>query len=83
LQEREAQELSSLDRLIAAARKLATEVKERTVSVAPNAAERMSSFVDGSSGRGSSMPMGFAALELGTSKERCPTSQHPRRRMRN
>ena len=41
VQEREAQELSRLDRLIAAARELATEVKERTVTVAQNVAERM------------------------------------------
>ncbi len=41
VQEREAQELSRLDKLIAAARELATEVKERTVAVAQNVAERV------------------------------------------
>ncbi len=41
VQERTAQELSRLDKLIAAARELATEVKERTVAVAQNVAERM------------------------------------------
>ena len=45
VQEREAQEISRLDKLIAAARELATqvatEVKERTVAVAHNVAERM------------------------------------------
>jgi hypothetical protein len=41
VQERETQELSRLDKLIAAARELAAEVKERTVAVAHNVAERM------------------------------------------
>ena len=44
VQEREAQELSRLDKLIAAARELAAEVKERTVAVAQNVAERMEQF---------------------------------------
>jgi len=41
VQPREAQELSRLDKLIAAARELATEVKERTVAVTQNVAERI------------------------------------------
>jgi hypothetical protein len=41
VQERTTQELSRLDKLIAAARELATEVKERTVAVAQNVAERV------------------------------------------
>jgi hypothetical protein len=41
VQERTAQELSRLDKLIAAARELATEVKDRTVAVAQNVADRM------------------------------------------
>jgi hypothetical protein len=41
VQERTAQELSRLDKLIAAARELATEVKERTVAAAQSVAERM------------------------------------------
>ena len=41
VQERTAQELSRLDKLIAAARELAVEVKERTVAAAQNVADRM------------------------------------------
>ncbi len=41
VQERETQELSRLDKLIAAARELATEVKGRTVAAAQDVAERM------------------------------------------
>ncbi len=41
---RTAQELSRLDKLIAAARELATEVKERTVAAAQTIAERMEEF---------------------------------------
>jgi len=41
VQERTAQELSRVDKLIAAVRELATEVKERTVVVAQNVADRM------------------------------------------
>jgi hypothetical protein len=41
IREREAQELSRLDKLIAAARELATEVKERTVAVAQNVVDRV------------------------------------------
>jgi hypothetical protein len=41
VQERTAQELSRLDKLIAAARELATEVKERTVATVQDVAERM------------------------------------------
>lgn len=46
VQERETQELSRLDKLIAAARELATEVKERTVAAAQNVAERVEQFRD-------------------------------------
>ena len=46
VREREAQELSRLDRLIAAARELAAEVKDRTVAVAQNVAERLDQFRD-------------------------------------
>jgi hypothetical protein len=46
VQAREAQELSRLDKLIAAARELATEVKERTVAVAQNVAERVEQLRD-------------------------------------
>jgi len=41
VQERESQELSRLDKLIAAARELAIEVKERTVAAVQDVAERM------------------------------------------
>lgn len=41
VQERTAQEISRLDKLIAAARELATEVKERTVAVAQNVVDRV------------------------------------------
>jgi hypothetical protein len=41
VRERESQELSRLDKFIAAARELATEVKERTVAVAQNVGERV------------------------------------------
>jgi hypothetical protein len=41
VKERESQELSRLDKLIAAARELGNEVKDRTVAVAQNVAERM------------------------------------------
>jgi hypothetical protein len=41
VKERETQELSRLDKLIAAARELANEVKERTVAVAQNVADRV------------------------------------------
>jgi hypothetical protein len=41
VQERTAQELSRLDKLIAAARELAIEVKERTVAAAQNVADRV------------------------------------------
>ena len=41
VQERTAQELSRLDKLIAAARELAVEVKEQTVAAAQNVADRM------------------------------------------
>ncbi len=41
VREREAQELSRLDKLIAAARELAQEVKEKAVEVAQNVSERM------------------------------------------
>jgi hypothetical protein len=44
VEERTAQELSRLDKLIAAARELATEVKERTVAAAQNVAERVEQF---------------------------------------
>jgi hypothetical protein len=44
VQQREAQELSRLDKLIAAAREFAVEVKERTVAAAQNMAERMEQF---------------------------------------
>jgi hypothetical protein len=44
VQQREAQELSRLDKLIAAAREFAVEVKERTVAAAENMAERLEQF---------------------------------------
>ena len=44
VREREAQELSRLDRLIAAAKELASAVKEKTVEVAQNVTERMEQF---------------------------------------
>jgi hypothetical protein len=44
VEERTAQELSRLDKLIVAARELATEVKERTVAAAQNVAERVEQF---------------------------------------
>jgi hypothetical protein len=44
VQQREAQELSRLDKLIAAAREFAVEVKERTVAAAQNMADRMEQF---------------------------------------
>ena len=44
VQERERQELSRLDKLIAAARELAVEVKERTVAAAQSIADRMEQF---------------------------------------
>ena len=44
VKEREAQELSRLDKLIAAARELAVEVKERVEAVSQNVAERMEQF---------------------------------------
>jgi hypothetical protein len=46
VREREAQELSRLDKLIAAAKELANEVKERTVAVAQNVAERVEQLRD-------------------------------------
>ena len=44
VQQREAQELSRLDKLIAAARELVVEVKERTTEMARNVVERMETF---------------------------------------
>lgn len=44
VQQREAQELSRLDKLIAAARDLVVEVKERTTEMARNVVERMETF---------------------------------------
>jgi hypothetical protein len=46
VQERTAQELSRLDKLIAAARELAAEVKDRTVAAAQNVADRMEQLRD-------------------------------------
>jgi hypothetical protein len=45
VQQREAQELSRLDKLIAAARELAVEVKERATEMVRNVAERVDSFL--------------------------------------
>jgi hypothetical protein len=45
VQQREAQELSRLDKLIAAARELAVEVKERATEMVRNVAERIDSFL--------------------------------------
>jgi hypothetical protein len=44
VQEREAREISRLDKLIAAARELAVEVKERVEAVSQNVADRMEQF---------------------------------------
>ncbi len=46
VQEREAQELSRLDKLIAAARELASAVKEKTVEVAQNVSDRVEQLRD-------------------------------------
>ena len=46
VREREAQEVSRLDRLIAAAKELATAVKEKTVEVAQNVSERVEQLRD-------------------------------------
>ncbi len=46
VREREAQELSRLDRLIAAAKELASAVKEKTVEVAQNVSERVEQLRD-------------------------------------
>ena len=46
VREREAQELSRLDKLIAAARELASAVKEKTVEVAQNVSERVEQLRD-------------------------------------
>ena len=46
IREREAQELSRLDKLIAAARELASAVKEKTVEVAQNVSERVEQLRD-------------------------------------
>jgi hypothetical protein len=46
VREREAQELSRIDRLIAAARELATEVKEKAVEVTQNVSDRMEQLRD-------------------------------------